>query len=276
MQPSVFIGHGSPMNAIQATEFSRGWVNWGKKMYPESSFLPKAILVVSAHWLTEGTKLTANSHPKTIHDFRGFPQELFQVEYPAPGDPSLSHKWANEFRFTDLEEDHSWGLDHGTWSFLRWIFPEANIPVLQLSIDYKKPFYWHYELAKELSRLREENVLVVGSGNLVHNLSLYNWRNPNEKLEWAQEASETFHKLILSGDAGKLSEGSQISTAAKLAINSAEHFVPILYSMGFSREKEEPYFFNDVVQSALSMTSISWGEATPASDKQELFESIGK
>lgn len=257
-QPALFIGHGNPMNAILNTPISRGWVDWKDSVY-KSRNLPKAIVVVSAHWLTQGTKVTFANPPETIHDFGGFPQELFDVEYKAPGDPKLAQTIIESTQFTETHADHEWGLDHGTWCFLKWMFPEANIPILQISIDTTKPFYWHYELARDLSKLREQGVLLVGSGNLVHNLRLYNWKNPEEKLDWAEESNENFKKLIIQRDAKELSKAHAISHSAELAINSAEHYIPALYGLGFGADEERMEFFNDSLESAISMTSF-WME----------------
>ncbi|CAN5607713.1 hypothetical protein BH10BAC4_BH10BAC4_26220 [soil metagenome] len=168
--PVLFIGHGSPMNGIENNEFSEQWVKMGRELTA-----PKAVLCISAHWFTRGTFVTAMENPQTIHDFGGFPKQLFDVQYPAPGDPVLAKETASLVHKTLVGLDHEWGLDHGTWSVVRRMFPEAKIPVLQLSIDYTKGPQFHYELAKELSSLRRKGVLIIGSGNMVHNLGILNW-----------------------------------------------------------------------------------------------------
>jgi 4,5-DOPA dioxygenase extradiol len=252
-QPVVFFGHGSPMNAIQETDMSRKWKELGAEFRLN---LPKAVLVVSAHWLTEGTKITENHHPRTIHDFGGFPEELYKIEYPAPGNPKLAKEICSWVQFTSITCDQEWGLDHGTWSILRWVFPEANVPVVQLSIDRRQDFSWYYALGNALSNLREQGILLVGSGNLVHNLALLNWQNWNEKPEWAVEANETLKSLIRSRNIQELEKGHSISESVSTAINSAEHFVPALFCLGFGSQATNLEFFNDIVQSSISMTSF--------------------
>jgi 4,5-DOPA dioxygenase extradiol len=260
MLPTFFLGHGSPMNAIQDTEFSRGWASIGEKIGLSKSGKPSSVVIVSAHWLTEGTYITKSSNPKTIHDFGGFPKELYEVEYKVPGNPDLAEEIAHTCKYTKIQTDLNWGLDHGTWSILKWIFPSADVPVLQLSIDATKPLLWHYELAAELSSLRKKNILLLGSGNLVHNLALLNWKNMDEKLEWAVESNETFKSIIASKDHRRLATAHAISPEAKLAINSAEHFVPSLYTMGFGKDESHIEFFHDMVQSSISMLSFQMGD----------------
>jgi 4,5-DOPA dioxygenase extradiol len=260
MLPTFFLAHGSPMNAIQDTEFSRGWTELGKKLLSSKYEFPRAILVVSAHWVTEGTYITSANPMKTIHDFGGFPQELFDVQYPAPGSPEIADQVIEKVFFTPIKADFDWGMDHGTWSILKWIFPDANIPVLQISIDGTKPFLWHYEMGQHLSKFRNENILLIGSGNLVHNLGLLNWKNWDEQLDWAVESNQTFKTLIQERDFRKMASAHNISPAAKLAINSAEHYVPALYSMGFGHEEKHLEFFHDKVQSSISMLSFQLGE----------------
>jgi 4,5-DOPA dioxygenase extradiol len=259
MQPSFFLAHGSPMNAIEDTEFSRGWTDLGIRITNSSNGIPSAIVVVSAHWLTEGTYITCANPQKTIHDFGGFPQELFNVQYPAPGAPEIAHKIIEELKFTSIKEDFDWGMDHGTWSILKWIFPDANIPVLQISIDRTKPFLWYYEMGQELAKFKKDNILFIGSGNLVHNLGLLNWRNWDEQLDWAIESNQTFKDLIQARDFRKMATAHSISPAAKLAINSAEHFVPALYALGFGHDESHLEFFHDRVQSSISMLSFQLG-----------------
>ncbi|TGK12450.1 4,5-DOPA dioxygenase extradiol [Leptospira fletcheri] len=252
--PVFFVGHGSPMNAIGENEFTRGWAE-SMKGLPH----PKAVLCISAHWVTRGTRITAVESPKTIHDFYGFPQELFDVQYPAPGDPELAGSISKSVSFQQIEPDYEWGLDHGTWSVLRHMIPKANIPVLQLSLDGTKPAAWHYEFAKELSHLRQQGVLILASGDLVHNLRLYDWRNEEKVPDWAKEANETFKSLILKRDAKALSEYQNLGTSAQLAVPTPEHYVPMLYSLALASDEEEISFYNDKIQSSVSMTSIKFG-----------------
>lgn len=192
--PALFIGHGSPMNAIQDNEFSKGWAAMGKSI-PK----PKAVLVISAHWLTRGSHVTAMEDPKTIHDFGGFPQELFEVQYPAKGSPELALQTAKLVTSTNVGLDHDWGLDHGTWSVVRHMYPDADIPVLQFSIDFYKPAEYHYNLAKEIAELRKKGVLIIGSGNMVHNLRMVDWHKLNEPdygYDWAIEMNTLFKEKI--------------------------------------------------------------------------------
>ncbi|WCL50189.1 4,5-DOPA dioxygenase extradiol [Leptospira sp. GIMC2001] len=261
MLPAIFFGHGSPMYAIDKNQYSETWVRIGENILSAKNPQPKAILMVSAHWVTKGTSITAMANPKTIHDFQGFPQELFDVQYPAHGDADIAKSIADKFKNYNIQLDSNWGLDHGTWSVLKWAFPEANIPVLQLSINAEMSFLEHYEFGLELSSLRNEGILLMGSGNLVHNLRLLNWGNQNEKLEWAIEASEQFKKLILQADGKNLSLAHKLGEAANLAINSAEHFVPALYCLGFMGKDvdlSKIQLFNDDVNSSISMTGFAY------------------
>jgi len=256
--PVLFIGHGSPMNGIEDNSFSRAWIQAGQDL-PK----PKAVLVISAHWLTDGTRITAMDHPKTIHDFGGFPRELFEVQYPAPGNPALAEETRKLVKTTDVMPDHDWGLDHGTWSVVRRMYPDASIPVLQLSIDYSKPASYHYELAKELAALRKKGVLIIGSGNMVHNLRLIAWDKmnvPNYGYDWAIEMHEIFRKKITEGDHQALINYQQLSKSAKLAIPTPDHYYPLMYILGLQDKKEEPIFFNDqLVAGSLNMTSVKFG-----------------
>ncbi len=253
--PVFFIGHGSPMNGIEDNEFSRSWSHLGKSLTP-----PSAVLCISAHWLTDGTFVTAMEQPRTIHDFYGFPQALFNVQYPAPGNPTLAKETADMVKKTHVGLDHEWGLDHGTWSVVRQMFPDARIPVLQLSIDYAKPANYHFELARELSALRQKGVLIIGSGNMVHNLRMLNWRDPDGGFDWAIEMKETFKKAIESNSFEKLLDYPSLGAAAKLAIPTPDHYYPLIYSLGL-KEKDEPIsFFNDkLAMGSVSMTSVKIG-----------------
>jgi 4,5-DOPA dioxygenase extradiol len=251
--PVLFAGHGNPMNAIEKNEFSNTWETMGKQL-PK----PAAILCVSAHWETRGTFVTAMQKPKTIHDFGGFPQELFDVEYPAPGNPELANSIKTGIKKTEIKLDEEWGLDHGCWSVIRKMYPDANVPVLQLSLDYTKPAQWHYELAKELAPLRNKGILIVGSGNMVHNLGMVNWRDLNGPgYNWAIEINETFKKLIAENRHKDLINYQSLGKAATLAIPSPDHWLPLLYALALKDEKEGTDFFNDkTLMGSLSMTSV--------------------
>ena len=253
--PVLFIGHGSPMNGIQDNEFSSRW----SKMAQEIP-VPKAVLVVSAHWLSSGTRITAMNFPQTIHDFGGFPRELFEVQYPAPGDPVIAAETRKMVKMASIEEDHDWGLDHGTWTVVRHMYPQANIPVLQLSIDRNKPPKYHFELAKELAALRKKGVLIIGSGNMVHNLGMLAWDkidHPGFGYDWALEINERFKKHIFEGDFNRLINFSSLGPESRLAIPTPEHYIPLLYTLGLKNELEEVSFFNDrAVAGSLTMTSV--------------------
>jgi 4,5-DOPA dioxygenase extradiol len=253
--PVLFIGHGSPMNGIEDTQFSAQWKKLGKEI-PQ----PNAVLCVSAHWLTHGTYVTAMSRPKTIHDFGGFPQELFQVQYPAPGSPSIAKETAALIHQTNVGLDHDWGLDHGCWTVVKHMYPEANIPVLQLSIDYNQPANYHYSLSKELQGLRKKGVLIIGSGNMVHNLRMIAWDKfdvPEFGFDWAQEMNDTFKKLILSKEHKPLLDYQSLGKAALLAVPSPDHYYPLIYSLALQDDKDEVEFFNDrLVAGSLTMTSV--------------------
>ena len=256
--PLLFVGHGSPMNAIEDNVFSRKWIEIGN-MLPK----PKAILSVSAHWETKGVYVTAMKHPKTIHDFGGFPRELFEVEYPAAGSPQLASETADLLRPVEVLSDQSWGLDHGSWSVLKRIYPQADVPVFQLSLDYTRSSESHYMLAKELSSLREKGVLILGSGNLVHNLRMVAWDKLNEPgfvYDWALEADAKMKQLILAGNHKALIDYRLQGRAFNLAIPTAEHFLPLLYILGLKKEHEQIEFFNEqAVAGSLTMTSLKIG-----------------
>lgn len=258
LQPVFFIGHGSPMNGIEQNIFSKKWQEIGKTID-----LPCAVLVVSAHWLTTGTLVTAMSEPKTIHDFGGFPKELFNVQYPAPGSPFFAEETAKLVTSTNVGLDHDWGLDHGTWTVVRHMFPDANIPVLQLSIDYNKPAAYHYNLAKELYELRKRGVMVIGSGNMIHNLRMIDWNNmaePGFGFDWAKSLNETFKKKILSKDHKDLIEYERLGEAARLAIPTPDHYYPMLYALALINNTDDVSIFNDeYVGGSLSMTSFRLG-----------------
>ncbi|MGV1012420.1 MAG: 4,5-DOPA dioxygenase extradiol [Flavobacterium sp.] len=256
--PVLFIGHGSPMNGIEDNEFSRTWAKFGKEI-PK----PKAVLVISAHWLTNGTHITAMENPKTIHDFGGFPQALFDVEYPAKGNPELAKATSDLITSTPVGLDHDWGLDHGTWTVVRHMYPNADIPVLQLSIDFSKPAQYHYDLAKQLSSLRKKGVLIIGSGNMVHNLRMVAWDKLNEPeygFDWAIEMNTIFKDKISSGDFQSLIDYEKLGSAAKLAIPTPDHYYPLLYNIALQENNDAISFFNDKpVGGSLTMTSVKIG-----------------
>lgn len=249
--PVLFLGHGSPMNALQQNEFSKGWQDTGKSLPT-----PKAILCISAHWETKGTFVTAMTKPKTIHDFGGFPRELHEFQYPAPGSPELADEVKGIVRKTSVQLDHNWGLDHGSWSVITHLYPGANIPVIQMSMDYTKDPLWHYELAKELSVLRQKGILIMGSGNIVHNLHRADW-NTQGGFDWAIEANEKVKKLILENNHNSLVNYHLLGKEVQLAVPSPEHYMPLLYALGLKQDKETPMLFNDKTElGSISMTSV--------------------
>jgi 4,5-DOPA dioxygenase extradiol len=256
--PVFFFGHGSPMNAIELNEFSKTWRKIGENL-PK----PNAILCISAHWLTtNGTLVTAIEHPKTIHDFGGFPQALFDVQYPAKGSPDLAKMVIDMVHGTHVHEDMEWGLDHGAWSVLVHVFPKADVPVIQLSIDYSKPALYHYELAKALAALRNKGVLIVASGNMVHNLRMVAWDKLNDNeygFDWAHEANNDMKKFLVSQSYQPLFDWQQHSEAFRLAIPTPDHYYPMMYAMGLRTKDDEMTFFNDkAVAGSLTMTSFRY------------------
>ena len=256
VMPTLFIGHGSPMNGIEVNEFSASWANMAKSI-PQ----PSAVLVVSAHWFTRGTKITAMDFPPTIHDFGGFPQALFDVQYPAPGKPPLAKEAADLVTSTIVELNHDWGLDHGAWTVIKHMYPNADIPVLQLSIDYTKGAQYHYNLAKEISSLRKKGVLILGSGNMVHNLRMISWEMINGGgYDWALEANDKFKSAIIHKDHQSLINFEQMGGDVRLAIPTPEHYLPLMYTLGLQGDEEEALLFNDkAVGGSLTMTSVRVG-----------------
>jgi 4,5-DOPA dioxygenase extradiol len=258
IMPVLFIGHGSPMNGIEENEFTENWRKMAASV-PE----PKAVLVISAHWLTRGTHITAMEKPRTIHDFGGFPEELFKVQYPAPGDPVLARETAGIIQSTEVGLDHEWGLDHGTWTVVRHMFPDAKIPVLQLSIDYAKGPQYHYDLAKELLSLRKRGVLIIGSGNMVHNLRMVAWEKLNDLdygYDWAIGMNEQFKKNITSGSHDLLINYESMGKEAMLAIPTPDHYYPLMYILGLQQKNDAVEIFNDrLVGGSLTMTSVKFG-----------------
>ncbi len=256
--PALFLGHGSPMNAIEENEFVEGFRTIGRSI-PR----PEAILCVSAHWETRGTFLTAMEQPKTIHDFGGFPRALYEVQYPAPGFPKLAEGIKSFLPENTVEPDFSWGLDHGTWSVVKHLYPEADVPVIQLSLDYLKTPQSHYDLAKELATLRRLGVLIIGSGNMVHNLRLIDWGNfdkDNYAFDWALEANGKMKDYIIAGDHKKLINYRCHGKAFELAIPTPEHYLPLLYAIALKEKSDEVKLFNDkAVAGSISMTSVKIG-----------------
>lgn len=240
MMPVLFVGHGNPMNAILDNSFTQGWTEIAKGL-PK----PNAILCVSAHWETKGTYVTAMDHPQTIHDFYGFPQKLFEVQYPSPGAPAFAKEVQEVVETTEVKPDHEWGLDHGTWSVLVMMFPKADIPVFQLSLDYSKPAQFHYDLSQELASLRRKGVLIMGSGNIVHNLRMADLRNESNPYDWALEFDALSKSLIERREHKQLIEYQKLGKAAQLSIPTPEHYLPMLYAIALQEQGEEVAFFNE-------------------------------
>lgn len=231
--PAIFFGHGNPMNAISSNGYTDAWAAIGRSM-PR----PKAVLCVSAHWYIPGLAVTAMERPRTIHDFGGFPQELFEVSYPAPGSPALAAR-VGELIGTLEMDDGGWGLDHGTWSVLCHVFPEADVPVVQLSLDARRPGPWHYELGKCLAPLRDEGVLIAGSGNLVHNLRAFAWGSPQrDAYDWAARFETEARGLLQTGDFAPLVAYERLGQDAQLAIPTPDHYLPLLYALGTRQQTD--------------------------------------
>lgn len=251
--PLMFLGHGSPMNAIEENEFTKEFNNLSNDISK-----PKAILCISAHWETKGVLVTAMERPKTIHDFRGFPKELYDVQYPAKGSPEIAQEIKDIIKNIDL--DYSWGLDHGTWSVIKHLYPNADIPVLQMSLDYTKTPLEHYELAKDLQGLREKGILIVGSGNIVHNLSIMEWKRLDDigyGFDWAIEVKEKVNNFILNDNHEPLINYEKNGKEFKLAIPTPEHYLPLLYILSLKNKDENISIFNDkAVAGSLTMTSV--------------------
>lgn len=254
--PVLFVGHGSPMNAIEDNEFSRAMKDVGKKL-PK----PKAILMISAHWETKGTFVTAMEKPKTIHDFGGFPQALFDVQYPALGSKWLADETKKTITTTTVGLSNDWGFDHGCWSVTKNMYPNADVPIIQLSLDYTKDAQYHYDLAKQLASLRKKGVLIIGSGNMVHNFNYANF-NATKPEDWAVEANETFKKQITENDFKSLINYKTVSKATSLSAPTPEHYLPLLYSIALRERADELSFFNDAIMGgSFSMTSVVLGKA---------------
>ncbi len=258
--PVLFLGHGSPMNAIEENEFVTGFRNVAREI-PK----PNAILCVSAHWETRGTMVTAMEHPVTIHDFGGFPKELYDVQYPAPGSPELAKETKELVKKAEVKLDEKWGLDHGAWSVIKHLYPKADVPVIQMSLDYYQGPQYHYELAKELASLRNKGVLIIGSGNMVHNLRMVAWDKLNTDdygYDWALEAREKMKHFILDDDHKALINYSAQGKPFQLSVPTPEHYLPLLYTLALKEKGDEISLFNDkAVGGSLTMTSVKIGHA---------------
>ncbi len=251
--PLLFVGHGNPMNAIEDNEFSRAWKETGKSL-PH----PKAILCISAHWETAGTQVTAMTQPRTIYDFYGFPPELYAATYPAPGSPDLAERVRRAVKTVEVRPDLTWGLDHGTWSVLKRLFPAADVPVVQFSLDMALDMQQHYELGKQLGELREEGILILGSGNIVHNLRIMRWGE--EAYDWATDYDAKVRQWILEDDHEPIIQYQKHGQAGLLSVNSAEHYEPLLYILALKEPGEPVSFFAEKVTfGAVSMRSVRIG-----------------
>ena len=251
--PVLFIGHGSPMNAIEDNEFNHAWEAAARQIAK-----PKAVLCISAHWETQGTQVTAMQAPRTIHDFYGFPRPLFEKQYPAAGSPALANRIIELVGELKVMPDQSWGLDHGTWSVLCRMYPQADVPVVQLSLDRESKNARHYQLGRELQPLRQEGVLIVGSGNIVHNLRMMVWEDT--AFDWAVEYDEKVKQWILDGEHESIIHYEKYGKPAMLAVNSAEHYLPLLYILGL-KDKDEPisFFADKLWGGSLSMRCVRFG-----------------
>jgi len=257
IMPVYFLGHGNPMNAIYNNAFTQRLEVLGKDL---NELHPNAILVISAHWLTNGTQVMASEHPKTIHDFYGFPEELFRQQYPAPGAPVLAKEVTQMVTSTTVEESLDWGLDHGTWSLLIHMFPQANIPVFQLSINAAKPAAWHYQLAAELATLRQKGVLIIASGNIVHNLHSVSFAENPQPYGWAIEFDELVKNKLLTRQYSDLLNYAQLGKAAQLSIPTNDHYLPMMYALGVTQKVEELKFVYEKIQNAsISMRCFQIG-----------------
>ena len=258
--PVLFLGHGSPMNAIEDNSYRRSWQALGAEFGTRWP-LPRLILCISAHWLTHGWELTAMAQPRTIHDFGGFPEELFAQQYPAPGAPAWAEEISSHIAEPTVGLDQQWGLDHGTWSVLKPMFPKAEIPVIQLSMDYSRPGAEHVAVGRRLAELRERGVLIVGSGNIVHNLrALRREAAPDQAYDWAIEFDRQVTAYLEQGDLAALADFQAMGQVAQLAHPTHDHYLPLLYAAGAAHEGEAVHFFNDSFQAAsISMRSAIWG-----------------
>ncbi len=254
--PAIFFGHGNPMNALQTNDWTEAWATIGSSIPT-----PRAVLCISAHWYLPGTFVTGMTTPGTIHDFGGFPPELSQVQYPAPGDPALAHAVRELLKPIDVAIDHRWGLDHGTWSVLCRVFPKADVPVVQLSIDETQPAQFHFELGKRLASLRDEEVLIVGSGNLVHNLHTYAWgKHMPEPYDWAVRFEEAAKTLMINDEIEPLVNYETLGRDALLSIPTPDHYLPLLYVLGTRLDDDAVTFpVEGVDGGSISMLTVRIG-----------------
>lgn len=254
--PTIFFGHGNPMNAVHDNDWTRGWAAIGQQL-PR----PRAVLSISAHWYLPGTAVSAMASPRTIHDFGGFPRELFEVQYPAPGDLGLVRRVRELLNPLEVRADLGWGLDHGTWSVLRHVFPAADVPVVQLSIDESQPPAFHYELGRLLRPLRDEGILLLGSGDVVHNLHTYAWgRHPAQPFDWALRFETLARELMLQGDHQSLVNYESLGRDAELSVPTPEHYLPLLYVLGASDEGDAVTFpVEGMDGGSISMLSVQFG-----------------
>ncbi len=254
--PAIFFGHGNPMNALSNNDYTRAWAAIGVSV-PR----PKAIVCVSAHWYVPGSAVTISTSPRTIHDFGGFPEELYRVQYPAPGDPDLARRIQQLLTPTPVYLDDRWGLDHGTWSVLRHVYPQADVPVIQLSIDETQPPAFHYEIGRRLRPLRENGILLVGSGNLVHNLHTYAWgRHIVQPFDWAVRFERRARELMSNGDERTIVEYEELGRDAILSVPTPDHYLPLLYILGARHRGEEViYPVEGVDGGSISMLAVQVG-----------------
>lgn len=260
--PAIFFGHGNPMNAVLTNSYTEAWARIGQR-----TSKPKAILSISAHWFVPETGVTVSTSPKTIHDFGGFPQQLFRVQYPAPGDPVLARRVQRLLAPLEVILDDSWGLDHGTWSVLRHVYPKADIPIVQLSIDETRPPLFHFEIGRKLAPLREEGILIVGSGNLVHNLHAYAWgRHIQNPYDWAVQFETEAKQMMLTGEFKALIDYERLGPAALLSIPTPDHYLPLLYVLATKQTNERIGFpVEGVDGGSISMLAVQVGGSPNAS-----------
>ena len=256
MMPAIFFGHGNPMNALYRNAWTEGWAEIGRGI-PR----PKAILCISAHWYIPTLAMTAMQQPRTIHDFGGFPRELFEFEYPAPGSPELATRVVELLDEEVYSDERQWGLDHGTWSVFCHVFPDADVPIVQLSIDETKSAGWHYQLAKRLAPLRDEGVLIAGSGNLIHNLHTYAWgKHDVEPFEWALRFEETARRLMITGEHEPLINYESLGKDALLSAPTSDHYLPLLYVLAQRRDDDDVSFpVEGFDGGSISMTTVQIG-----------------
>ena len=256
LMPAIFFGHGNPMNALSRNAYTEAWASIGKSIP-----LPRAVLAVSAHWYIPACAVTANPAPRTIHDFGGFPRELYEVKYPAPGSPELARRVKDLLSPVAVGLDEAWGLDHGTWTVLKHVFPNADVPIVQLSIDETQPPGFHYETGKRLAALRAEGVLVIGSGNIVHNLHTYAWGDHGvQAFDWAMRFEQQVRELIVKGQDARVVDYEKLGRDAMLSVPTPDHYLPLLYVLGLRRENERASFpVQGVDGGSVSMLAVQIG-----------------